>query len=390
MATFTDLSPELLSHILKLSTQGEHPSEEQRARFQFGLIARAFYLATTNATVFYVSGGRQAKALVTRIEREEEERKSGQLGRATPSTWTALCSTRVTNIRQLSVVIKVRDDMRCVFSLLRAFPDLVAFDLDVEALSAAGATPLLATLEVAVARLTSLRKLSFHSYRLSMTALFRILIPLKDLEVLSIGCREYFQEEFNLVTLELPRLRALRISVVWSRPVPDTLIHALATTSTTGLKVLDLASNPYSTLSSIGLDHLLPHVTTITYFTWTPPSSYPIQNSVRDRVLALLGAMNCLKYISIRTWQASGDRFLDHTLFDTLATLPILHTADIFVQQGRPDEETLVSFIKACQSLCFLSMDVPDGWSQEKWDAVQEAAEGAGVVFKYTRRSRWM
>ncbi|KAL8281399.1 hypothetical protein RQP46_006083 [Phenoliferia psychrophenolica] len=57
MATFSSLASELLSHILRLSTEDETPEEQQRLRFSFGLIARAFYLATVDATDFHVSSG---------------------------------------------------------------------------------------------------------------------------------------------------------------------------------------------------------------------------------------------------------------------------------------------------------------------------------------------
>ncbi|KAL8286799.1 hypothetical protein RQP46_004327 [Phenoliferia psychrophenolica] len=132
MATFTDLAPELLSHILKLSTAGGHASEEQRARFRFGLIARAFYLATEGATKFYVDSETKAKALVFKIKQERSEARKAEQGRTTTST---LCGTRFTNIRHLTLVVKSCWESDVVGGLLRATPNLVTLDLDVAALS---------------------------------------------------------------------------------------------------------------------------------------------------------------------------------------------------------------------------------------------------------------
>ncbi|KAL8293393.1 hypothetical protein RQP46_000094 [Phenoliferia psychrophenolica] len=70
MATFESLPPEILIHIHKLSHEGESPQEQQRARFAFGLVARAFFLATADATEFHVAGAKQAKAFTAKLERD--------------------------------------------------------------------------------------------------------------------------------------------------------------------------------------------------------------------------------------------------------------------------------------------------------------------------------
>ncbi|KAL8286789.1 hypothetical protein RQP46_004317 [Phenoliferia psychrophenolica] len=248
----------------------------QRARFQFGLVARAFYLATAGATTFYVKGVKQAKALVTRIEQDEEEER-----RTAPST---LGVTRGTNIRQLSVVVGGLDGAKHVVKLLRATPTLVVLDLDVRRVSypTSEASVLLSAAEVAMARLTSLKELRYSCLYVDATVFMRILIPLKDLEVLSISSSGWIKQDSPLVVpIDLSHLKHLRISVDRSWSVfPDNLFHALATSSKTGLQVLDLGSTPYSLLSEKVLDRLLPHVTNITSFTWTLPSSYySIENS---------------------------------------------------------------------------------------------------------------
>ncbi|KAL8286808.1 hypothetical protein RQP46_004336 [Phenoliferia psychrophenolica] len=372
MATFTGLSPELLSHIFKLSTEGEHASEEQRARFQFGVIARACYLATANATTFYVKGVEQVNSLVTRIEEEEE--RQGEPGRTAPST---LGVTRVTNIRQLSIAIDGPDEVRSVVRLLGAVPNLVALDLDVEALSAAGASS------------TSWLRLRFF---------YRILISLKHVEELSIKAKNYyFTEDANEVVPRLPRLRYLRISIDFHWAVfVDPLLHALATSSGTGLQGLDLGSTPYSNFIQYYLNQLFPHVTTITSFTWAPDASGENRKLWRDRVHALLGATLAVVHLTslnllppsrgpnVPPLSAIRIRYgIDHKLFDTLAALPVLHTVKLLAKEGHLDIHPVSSFISSCESLCFLSLDITDGWSRQERDHLEEAAEKAGVIFKY-------
>ncbi|KAL8293433.1 hypothetical protein RQP46_000134 [Phenoliferia psychrophenolica] len=72
MAAFALLPSEILAHILNLSNEGESAQERQRSRFSFGLIARASFLATADATDFYVAGEKQAKALAAKLEREKK------------------------------------------------------------------------------------------------------------------------------------------------------------------------------------------------------------------------------------------------------------------------------------------------------------------------------
>ncbi|KAL8279511.1 hypothetical protein RQP46_008073 [Phenoliferia psychrophenolica] len=351
MAKFTDLAPELLSHLLDLSTDGEPAKEEQRARFQFGLIARPFYLATTNATSFHVEEEKQAKAFVAKLEREELEKPKSPPTTST-STSARLDTTPVTNIRKLSIIVQRRSMVKFVEEiLLRAAPTLVTLELDV---SRNG--DLLERLEVAMARLAGLRELHISAFSFESTFLTRA---------------EERDPSF-----------------------PDNLFKFACTNSTTGLRVVDFGSVSFTSLVNApnSFERVLPHVTNITSFTWEPhPFGFGFQIEIRNRdeVLDFLGAMNGLESIAISMWEPydSNQAYplgIDHKLLDTLATLPLLHTVKLFVARGEPGDQLLLpTFMRSCPSLRTLSITVLDGWSRLQRDHVEEAAEEAGVAFTY-------
>ncbi|KAL8293303.1 hypothetical protein RQP46_000004 [Phenoliferia psychrophenolica] len=306
MATLPSLPPELLAHILDLSNEGEFPEDRQRARFAFGLVARAFYLVTTTTTDFHVEGATQAAALLAKLERERESAAQEER-RATLSI-----RTRVSNVRHLSVVLDTDSEIGTTvfFDLLLATDDLITLHLDapcVTALSDA-AFASLEQLEPALIGLTSLRELKICSMFFDAAALLRILIPLKALEVLALPIIAYknsFWEAFddpNMDLLALPRLREVRIRLSGGPDAfTNTLLDTLAADSTR-IKVLDLQKTRIKVFSTKCIDPLLPHVANLHHFTWLPessPSVEPPMRSARDAVLTLLGAMKNLRSINI-------------------------------------------------------------------------------------------
>ena len=50
------LAAETLAHIFELSVEDANPEEGQRARFRYGLVSRAFYLANLDVGDFHVAG----------------------------------------------------------------------------------------------------------------------------------------------------------------------------------------------------------------------------------------------------------------------------------------------------------------------------------------------
>ncbi|KAL8278725.1 hypothetical protein RQP46_008794 [Phenoliferia psychrophenolica] len=130
MATFSHLASELLTHILKLSTEGETPKEQQRARFSFGLVSRACFLATANATDFYLAGPEQADALISKLEYEKEY--LAEEARRFKTRPTLLRPTRLSNVRRLKVTL---DDNGIVGKLSALLPvistSLSALELEI-------------------------------------------------------------------------------------------------------------------------------------------------------------------------------------------------------------------------------------------------------------------
>ncbi|KAL8290278.1 hypothetical protein RQP46_003217 [Phenoliferia psychrophenolica] len=371
MAAFQLLASELLAHILKLSTEGESAEEQQRARFAFGLIARAFYLATADATDFHVAGEKMAKALISKLEREkkwaaQEERKASS-GRTTRAT---LSITRVSNIRRLSFVLDKKSSGKVLAALLRATPNLSDLTLDIQHDRALTVPASLNALEVALGALTSLRRMNFQTMCIFGPALTRILIPLKELQALELHIYQYSDthEIKPLIDrLALPKLCNLRILL---HPQPTafshTLFAALVASSTAKIQVLDLGPTPFYSISSQSNKSFIPQASDLLHFTWTPDPEFPLNEDNRAAVLELLGAMTSLRSITIPAWQfwtdesddddgdepADEDSFdfynfpADPKLLDTLATLPSLHTVQVLVHLGRLSEEHILSLIE--------------------------------------------
>lgn len=183
MVSFTQLPLELLSHIHQLSTEGDNPREQQRARFSFALIARACFLATADSTVFHVEGDEQAKALLSKLEREKrwvaQEDVKARSGRTTRAS---LKIARVSHIRRLSCVFSYFDSGKDLGALLSATPNLVVLDLEVGQfgeMSAASdddcqwALPF----EGITRGLAGLQELHFHTFDIDVEAFVRFVTP---------------------------------------------------------------------------------------------------------------------------------------------------------------------------------------------------------------------
>ncbi|KAL8293377.1 hypothetical protein RQP46_000078 [Phenoliferia psychrophenolica] len=399
MAAFSHLPHELLSHIHDLSTEGQVAQEQQRAHFAFGLISRACFLATADATDFYIAGEKQAKALLA--QKLEGERKA-RSGRTTRSN---LSLSRVINIRRLSVVLDDKKSGKAVANLLRSTPNLIALDLNLLRVPHSQGAFTTAQLEPALGGLARLQEFQCEALFLRTDQFLRLLIPLKELRVLDLGSVQYFsggapfQNVFNRVALL--HLRKARISLYNSPSAfPNALFGALASNSTAGIQVLDLTRTPFNYMKPAVTDQLIPHIADLIDLTWTPPVAGMdnLQTATRDALLALLGAMKALQSIDISTWthfQQSDDDdpntrlAIDTTLFDTLATLPSLHTVKILTNSGKLAEDhvdRLISYIKSHRTLRTLSirLEKPGTWTREQCASVEEASEEAGVAFEYT------
>ncbi|KAL8279503.1 hypothetical protein RQP46_008065 [Phenoliferia psychrophenolica] len=103
MASFSLLPKELLSHIFDLSTEGDWIGHRQSSRSDFSLISRASYLATADATDFSISGDKQIKAFLAKLEREKQsaalEERKARNGRTTRGSTFGI--SRVSNVRRL-------------------------------------------------------------------------------------------------------------------------------------------------------------------------------------------------------------------------------------------------------------------------------------------------
>ncbi|KAL8293339.1 hypothetical protein RQP46_000040 [Phenoliferia psychrophenolica] len=433
MATFSHLPAELLLHIFHLSTEHDTVQWRQRCRFQFGLVARAFFLATAAPNDFHVASEKQAKALVAAMERERkwvanEERKA----RSGRTTRVSLSVARFSNIRRLSLVIKDAKSEESFANLLRVNPKLIALDIDVflatkeHPIQVEGGWMLL---EAALGGLSTLHEFRHRSYNYDAAAILRlvnhicgvrsmdadgsprrILIPLKSLEILDLAARYYYDNQGETVDpllrdLILPNLRELRMDhESWPEALQNRLFSALATGSKTGILDLDLASTEYQSLRSDSpvFKSLIPHTGNVVHLTWTPPPwimDMPSDAVAQDTVLAIIAAMPNLQSIKISTWTMEEDidsynpeddkffvpdRPIDPKLFDTLATLPSLHSVILVVEEMTLlDEKVVISFIEAHHPLrsLYIVMRSPYEWSEEQWVAVEEVAEQAGVAF---------
>ncbi|KAL8276829.1 hypothetical protein RQP46_010760 [Phenoliferia psychrophenolica] len=399
MASLHSLPTELLAHILHLSNEGEGAEEQQRARFLFGLIARAFFLATANTTVFFIAGAVQAEALFAQLEVEkqwaaQEEHRARSSGRTLRSA--TLSITRICNIRHLILTVDGLTDQQGYCELLRATPNLVALELAVTGFSLPNISP---RLEVALGELAYLEQFHLRSDFLQCAVLARILIPLKTLRVVGIQVDKFYDSggssEYDIAQLVLPSLHTLEIYLKRKmHTFPNTLLHTLATMSTAGIQVLDLRSTAmHHNLSQT----LLPHVANLVHLTCAPPEGPidPLKDADRDAVLALIGAMKNLEPIKVPMWTtvegnhdlALCNRPIDRSLLDTLAKLPSLHSVTLFVKQGELSKGHIISYVSSHESLQSLFIDfLREAWTWEQREAVmavRKAAEQAGVAFSY-------
>ncbi|KAL8276835.1 hypothetical protein RQP46_010766 [Phenoliferia psychrophenolica] len=413
MATLSHLPTELLSHIFHLSTKGETAQERQRARFRFGRIARALYLATADATDFYIAGRRQLQKF---YETQWPEECAAREDLETTGT-TARASN--SNIRQLSLVVgsficghreSYVDDFA---EILLDSPDLVALDLDVsnvtdlpDDLDDTGLNPSLLEIEEAVGGLSHLRTLRHESWNLKYGHLLRILSPLKGLQTLELDFVKCYTppEEGSPILDNVPHLRTLRtrISGDPDKFVDSLLLHTLGT----GLQTLDLKDTQFGMLTIINptdyAKSLVPSLSHLIHLTWM---SHQIDVDVDEQVAVrtLIGAMTSLQSISIMMWALEDRRVVtrgtypnrhhfdvDPKLLDTLKTLPALHTVELFVESARFDDEgPVISFIESHDALrsLHIHLKTTSGWTREQRDRVEAAGEAAGVVVGYTYTS---
>ncbi|KAL8279495.1 hypothetical protein RQP46_008057 [Phenoliferia psychrophenolica] len=398
MASFSSLATELLAHILKLSIEGEPAQERQRFRLAFGLISRACFLATADAAEFCIEGEAQAKAFVSQLEQEkkwaaQEERKA-RSGRTSRSALSSV--TRVSNVRRLTIIVVDSRHQKVFADLLRAIPNLTALDLVVGPTMTYINVSL--QLSVAVGGLVGLQELRVHTKYLDGDILLPFLNPLKALEVLDLEVESYgryqLTQSAHLEPLCLPHLRKVAIKLMGRADgFPNTILANLAAQSTAGIQALDLKASAYYDLFSQIIEPLLPHLTNVVHLTWESPHVWP-QNDSRDAILAILGTMKKLVSISISMWSASmymvdvipyGPYYkqpIDRTLFDTLATLPSLQSVKLIVQQGELSTVHVITYLNSHKSLRSLSIHFLGAtWTREEQDAVEEAAERAGVAF---------
>ncbi|KAL8286204.1 hypothetical protein RQP46_004692 [Phenoliferia psychrophenolica] len=401
MASFTSLPSELLTYILHLSNAGETAQEEQRSRLAFGLVARAFYLATAGSTSFCVAGDAQSQALFAKLE----EVKNPAPGQPRPS------GRGVLDVRQLSVALPTAQSGDLLADLLQETPNLVELELSLYSYSLHSTVPPTGpALPAALVSLVNLRELRFRSEPHPLTyaqgyysteGLMRLLLSLPALEVLildhkltdrgptTVQRHPFMRELYD--QLALPRLRKVSLSID-----PREVVAAVLTGSTP--RVLEIDGNTRPAPEYIGTPlALLPSISTIVDFTWTFDPTPEFQSD-RDEKCALIGAMKSLERIQIPLWTVTGAEFdrdgywiadTDDSLLDTLATLPLLHTVKLIDQIGTLHDKQIISFIQSLATLRTLSIVVKDadGWTQDQIERVCAVVVDAGVAFSY--RTEW-
>ncbi|KAL8276450.1 hypothetical protein RQP46_011152 [Phenoliferia psychrophenolica] len=241
MAKLKDLASELLAKIHTLSTEGESAAKQQCARFSFGRVSRACYLATADATDFHVAGGRQAKALLSKLkmERKNQSQREREALSGRPNPWKKpWISTRVTNVRHLS--ISIYNDDESFSNLIQYVPDLIALELGFDQ---SYLTPVLylPSLEKALGSLTGLQELRVFSKYLSlnpdMLLSSGVHLNVLDLQVEITDIWEIEEESL----LPSPHFRELRICLDEQPTVFTTaLLGALSTNSTAKVQTVNL------------------------------------------------------------------------------------------------------------------------------------------------------
>ncbi|KAL8290195.1 hypothetical protein RQP46_003134 [Phenoliferia psychrophenolica] len=395
---FAQLPTELLAHILRLSNEREGAKEQQRSRFAFGLVSRALYLAAAGTTDFYVAGRPQAVALASKLEREkvwaaQEERKA-RSGRRTRS---GLSITRVSNVCRLSVILDKETNGKVLATLLEATPGLVALEL-------AGTAEMIVELEAQLVTklegLLSVREL-YLGTSLATGVVHRIIKSLANVEVLDmLELRHYLdlgEDDAELRQVALPHLRVLRLRLYDDTFLfPAILLQALAAGSTAPLRTLSIPGGSILSLTPKTTEPLLPHVANLVrlQFTWLR-STGSVPTDCRDAALALLGAMHNLQNLFMSLWAMDdsgpnpSDSPVDHTVFDTLATLPALKTVKLTIHIGRLDDLRIVAFIQSCPALRTLVIISQVGksaeWTAEQNGLVKSAGRVKGVAVRLVR-----
>lgn len=225
-----------------------------------------------------------------------------------------------------------------------------------------------------------------------------MLIPLKALEVLELRVfRDYDdvrRPTHSLDRLTLPRLHTLRGIDLYHEAdgLPNALLTTLACNSTAIIRTLDLNLTDLYNLTPEVVEPLIPLLGKIVRLSWNPFSQYAAPADRRDAGLALLGAAHSLVTLSITMWatvDGHNDHLLyheqqiEHTLFDTLVTLPSLHPVNLIIE-AQLNHNHIVSFIKAHKPLQFLYIIFHEGgWKAEDLEVVRKAAEEACVAFTY-------
>ncbi|KAL8278736.1 hypothetical protein RQP46_008805 [Phenoliferia psychrophenolica] len=407
------LPHELLAHILHLSNEGESAQQAQRNLIAFRLVARAFFLAVAESTSFYVGSEKQAKAFILKLE--GEKKWAAQEGRKAPSgrtTRSTLSITRVSHVRRIAITLEKKTSGKVLAKLLLATPGIVALELDLNRKVIEGISASLNALEVALGGLKDLRELAFlKPAAIEPDVLLSILIPLTGLETLDLTKMQPSGETLNqsmLSKLVLPRLRSLCMEIPGTpespihffRPSPHhiEILNALGIGSTKGLQVLDLGGTEMD-LVRAEIDILAPLVANLAHFRHSPflPT---VLGENWDAWLKLLSSMGHLKsmIISLDISTGSGKPFplLDQSLFDTLATLPILQSVHLDNSGAKVDEQIITSYISSHPSLEYFSIvlgkkrmlgdheeSLKARWTQEQQDRVQAVGEADGVAFSY-------
>ncbi|KAL8279498.1 hypothetical protein RQP46_008060 [Phenoliferia psychrophenolica] len=423
MASFSLLPKELLSHIFDLSTEGDWIGHRQSSRFDFSLISRASYLATADATDFSISGDKQIKAFLAKLEREtrsaaQEERKKRN-GRTTRASTFGF--SRVSNVRRLYVQSYPKDSPKALVALLRASPNLVGLYLDLGTMILQGHAGLpnaaqleqsnaekLELLTVTLVELEHLREFRLNVMRLYHDSLLKLLLPLTGLEVLGV---QYVRYESStsftpdlLDQLAMPHLRKLEAGPLRPSDEHDLIFNALASRSTAGLQSLNIGFTSYMDFSTY-LPSLLPFTSTLVNFTWVPDRE-PLRTIDRDAVLFLLGSMSSVQSLTLSLWTLGDpeefmqklyyqlnftfgtDEPIDTTVFDTLVTLPDLHTVDLKAYLGVLDDKAVKEYITKAPALRTLIVTAPKAPESNVWRLGQrrrvvDAGEKAGVLFSY-------
>ncbi|KAL8276855.1 hypothetical protein RQP46_010786 [Phenoliferia psychrophenolica] len=362
------LNDDILLQILACSSEGrafQYAKKQQRERFAFGLIAKAYYRlisANSGQFLFRVDGEQQAKALVLKLELERTP--AGRDGREKRPEGTR---DDVTEIRRLSLTVAEKR-WNSYKQLLCATPHLVALDLDVHYFTSHNQAPQISRaerttskqLEVALGGLQSLKKLNITFCSGSPEGIIKILAGLPGLQALELRAN-YYQTGSDykalLDNLTLSRLRKLHLRLEDQFTVD--LFSALVPRSNT-FKALDLD--------------------------WSYSEVVPY-HIIKSSIKLLAWRLNTELYDEVNN---PFPKF-DPKLFETLATLPSLHDVTLYCpwqnisdEDVRPiktyDADQIITYIESHESLRTLHTVKPHRWTQEQTGRVEAAARQAGVA----------